>query len=403
MTQVNSTSTNGTLDVYLKDNFITQVEYDLLIEPKNQENSWFNIIDGNQNWTISKEKQDNFYLIITKILDDIKSKHNHNSDKLFDLSFIHFPNLNFKYLKSIFNTKDSMVSFWKAVFYGKSYFIDIQFECKIVFEECTFNNEITFKKSTFNSIVNFKNVTFKEMANFRGVSFDEWVSFNNITVYKTLDFTYSRTNDFIDFSDSKINNIDLEHSRFDSIGFLHIKGLDKNKNEIPLTKKHFANKESARLIKAHFEKQGNITEANKYFVIEQEKYIEELKDKANVTEGGKRTKLLPLRLNKYISNFGTDWVRATAVLFIFAVVSNLIYGLFNDKLVSIFPLTSLNWIENIKDYLNTLVKMVNPLNAFKAKDNIFEDYEFFGAIVRIGSAAIIYQIIIAFRQFTRRA
>lgn len=385
---------NKTIEQFLKNKKINQEEYDIFFEDKSswlsREYSPTDIWDASDTevepMSEKIKKQFIFYpKTIQKIIDLQKD------EAEIDLSYIQF--INFK-ISDYFSDKiiKGGISFQKATFSQEA-----------VFKECTFKDKVTFKNSKFHSIVNFKNVIFKEMANFRGVSFDEWVSFNNITVYKTLDFTYSRTNDFIDFSDSKINNIDLEHSRFDSIGFLHIKGLDKNKNEIPLTKKHFANKESARLIKAHFEKQGNITEANKYFVIEQEKYIEELKDKANVTEADKMIKRVPLYLNKYISNFGTDWVRATAVLFVFAVLSNLIYGSFNDKLVFIFPLDSSNWVENIKDYLNTLVKMINPLNAFKAKDNIFKGYEAFGAIVRIISAAIIYQIIIAFRQFTRRA
>jgi hypothetical protein len=189
----------------------------------------------------------------------------------------------------------------------------------------------------------------------------------------------------------------------DNAIFIDIKGLDENDNEVVINKNNFTNKESARLIKKKKKKQGNITEANKYFVIEQEKYIEELRSKENITEGGKWTKLIPLYANKCISNFGTDWARAVLFLFIFAVLSNLIYGSFNDKLVSVFSLDLSKWIEITKDYLNTLTKMVNPLNAFKAKDNIFENYEFFGAIVRVTSAVIIYQIIVAFRQFTRRA
>jgi len=369
----------------LNENKITQDEYNILFE--------------------KTECKEGFLEAFNKVIQILKGvDHLH-------LDYIAFPNVPklsdfYSYIIGILGTRYSEnlreIGFWKCNFYSEINIREVNIKHHLHFGNAIFHKKVNFNKSIFEKRIDFLETKFYCNVTFGGVKFKDEASFWDSKAYQLIAF-YSITCSKI-FSINKLffNKIDIHNAQFTEANFLELSGYQDKKNT-SLYKTNFANKESARLIKAHFEKQGNITEANKYFVIEQEKYLEELKDKANITEGNKPIKLIPLYLNKYISNFGTDWIRAVLVLLVFAVVSNFIYGLFNDKLVSIFPLTSLNWIENIKDYLNTLVKMVNPLNAFKAKDNIFEDYEFFGAIVRIGSAAIIYQIIIAFRQFTRRA
>jgi len=278
-------------------------------------------------------------------------------------------------------------------------------------------------------------------------------------------FNNAKFENFFILYNAKINTLDMEGIKYEDANLLHIVSINKNKKDEyqPLTKENFANKESARLIKAHFEDAGNITEATKYFVIEQEKYIEALSDKDNKTENGKMLKLIPLYLNKYISNFGIDWLSSTLTLFLFGFIALLSYmtlrysfltfpnefyisgewyqsnisntmslfgvlfliyfiNIYFDRLkkwfhpklveiykkyqkefyfVSIVAIGIFVYLLYDSNLFNLISKLINPINAFK-DDDTYNEYEAFGMIIRIMSATIIYQIIVAFIQFTRR-
>lgn len=356
----------------------------------------------------------------------------------YDLNSIHFAGFNCSdfFGKGI----DKPISFGSATFSDRTDFFNHIFSGKANFSYATFSGETRFLNATFSDEAYFFYAIFSGKASFRQVIFE-----------KIFLLSYA-----------KINTLDIENIKYEDANFLHIVGIDKNKKLHSLTKENFASKESARLIKAHFEEAGNITEANKYFVIEQEKYIEALRDKNNKTENGKTVKLIPLYLNKYISHFGTDWLRSVLSLFLFGFIalfsymtlrysfltfpnefyisgewhqSNilntmslfgvlfLIYFInisidefkqFRPKLVeiykkypkifyllSIFALAIFIYASYDSDLFNLISKLINPINAFK-DDDTYQGYEAFGMIVRIMSATIIYQIIVAFRQFTRR-
>lgn len=447
---------------------LTQDEFDILFCSKED---WFIINDsGKQDWSISFEKQNFFWNTFEKIkslfededaifLSDIDS---------YNFSFIKFPPIyiynsvmrkvafndqlsafpegkkinfykamfygNFFVINSLFDTS---LNFEESIFYGNTMFKNVVFEQKEVFKKSIFKQAVTFDNVDFNDITIFKNTIFENNAKFRGVSFNEWASFNSISSYKELDFTYSRSEDFIDFSNSNINNIDLEHTRFNSAGFLNLNGLNVHKEISVLNKSNFANKESARLIKAHFEKENNITEANKYFQIEQDLYIEQLKTE-KTADNNKWKNLFVLYLNKYVSYFGTDWVRPLLVIFSFGYLSSLVYGflqmgtedinfinskplllggfvysifvyyLYHKKLmvgliasiVVFFSILMDN--PNLIEMSNDISKLINPLNIFKPKANYFVNITMYGMLVKFGMSVLIYQFIMAFRQNTRR-
>ncbi len=273
-----------------------------------------------------------------------------------------------------------------------------------------------------------------------------------------------------DFTGLVFNKLDLTNIKFNDANFLDLIGLkgtiqilfNKNDNiydnkirdkilkyRTTLAKSHFSNKETARLIKAHFEKQNNITESNKYFNIEQELYIKHLRN--TPTEPRRFGTLLALRINKLISNFGMSWFRAfislvlISYIFMFGYIQLdgfldlkditikhfiskddlcytilMIIGWFffylctyikilTDKILFWLTLAigitiiiyNTNQYNDVLNYQNYLIQLTNPINAFKNM-NLYNGIEIYGAFVRITVVTIIYQFIVAFRQNTRR-
>lgn len=392
-----------------------QKQFAILFEDKT---TWYveNQCNG-QNWDILKLKK------FDKALKSFIESQSNN----YDLSYICFPMLNFDYF-FLENTITGDISFENAVFCGETYFVQTIFEGITNFSETVFLDAVYFTEAKFYQKVNFNKSVFKKDAIFSNSIFKNKLKFTEV------DF---RENAYLNAKNMSFNKIDIEGIYLTDPILLGLTGFGNNK-KISLSKDNFANKESARLIKAHFEKQNNITEANKYFVIEQEKYIEELRDKKNKHDGEKLTKLIPLCLNKWISNFGTDWVRAILFFMLWGIVAKSIFSalsgmwFWNLKLIIYFVLLFfIYWLtfKNTKASLglasllflsiflnligisnffietktiNEITIITNPINAFK-DDETFKDYEAIGAIIRIISATIIYQIIVAFRQFTRRS
>ena len=255
-------------------------------------------------------------------------------------------------------------------------------------------------------------------ANFSGVKFEKLADFSECCFYK------------INFINIKLNDAN----------FLHLSSLLNGHKDL-LDKDNFENRESIRLIKAHFEKQNNIRESNKYFTIEQEKYLEDL-DLNNSLEPNKNHTRFVLYLNKYISYFSTDWIRPLLVIFIFGFIASFFYNLiplpektnivlFSNNsnilwwstggflfsiLFYIIYLSKEWWlfimlilvyiillisIPETRSLTNDISKLINPLNIFKSKD-YFEHIAPYGMFVKLIMVTLIYQFIVAFRQNTRR-
>ncbi|GEM_PF-2546835 len=429
----------------LGDDKITQDEYDILFEDKS---NWLKkeylkkeIYDSDDSVFHAKFEetthQYRFYPdTLNKIIDLQKE-----SNKI-DLSYLIFLNFDFIRHIDLLNFKEN-ISFSNCKFYGSTSFMNTCFEKKVYFDNATFFGETDFSFTTFKMGGSFIKTNFRENAFFNDGTYTSDIVPNLSEMY----FRGSYFEKIIDFSNSSFDKLDLTNTFMNITNFNSIKNSNSNKTFIKI----FANRETARIIKSHYEKQNNILEANKYFVIEQEKYIDELKkNQDNKTEGNKWVKLIPLRLNKLVSNFGTDWVRAILFLMIFGFFSlfifmSLRYSLFTFphefymgegwhkdfdwfnifmSLIILLFAYRLSFIPaKIKyfyiffivfiligsyglffdsSFQNIISKLINPINAFK-DDDTFNGYEAFGMLVRIVSATIIYQIIVAFRQNTRRS
>jgi hypothetical protein len=409
-----------------------KIRFKILFEEKS---SWYaNNADGTINYKIRTIDDTSFNKYELALKDFINLQSN---EEQYNLNNIHFADFN---ASNFFGDNKINKNIWfeYSIFNGKARFRSVEFTCKAKFSNGMFYDVVRFNYATFHKEVMFDNVTFNDEARFIGTKFKEL-----FILYK-----------------SKCYNLNLENSKFEYVNLLNVKGLNDNQNEIIINKSNFANKETARLFKAHFEKTGNITEATKYFVIEQEKYIDYLRANKQ-TENGKWNKLIPLYLNKFVSNFGTDWVRSLLTLFLwgFVVMFGYMssgYSLFtypHQSYISdvwhtsntlntfiIFSIVLLGYIINLNidkilnykvsekfqkyhkvikytlaliititiicfydsNLFNHISKLINPINAFK-DDDIFKGYEAFGVLARVVSTAIIYQTILAFRQFTRRA
>ena len=432
---------NKTIRKLLHDNIITQDEYNILFEDKA---NWLN--QGYSSSEIHRLADKAFTKEFEKLLKEQKKYEDYKKalaktiniqskfEKI-DLSHIQFINYHF------YENMNTMFSFSNCKFYGTTSFMKSTLHKKVYFDNAIFYGYADFKNVTFEHYVNFKVTTFKDEANFWKATFNDDTNFRYATfqgetifqhaIFNEVDFSYSKAKSYIDFSESNFQKINLENSHFVNAKFLNL----QNKQGKHLYKENFSNKESARIIKDHFEKQNNIIEANKYFALEQNKYLEELKKSIHKNH---YKDFLVLWLNKYVSYFGTDWMRPLLSMFIFGYLASLGYGFFqigtesidftNSKLLLIGAfLYSLLvyyfyhkklWValiasilvfaslllgdSHLQDTNNNISKLINPLNIFKPKVNYFENIAIYGMLVKLGMSVLIYQFIMAFRQNTRR-
>lgn len=328
-----------------------------------------------------------------------------------------------------------LAHFMHASFLGSADFRNTSFKYGADFSDATFSNKANFDKSSFLSWSDFRDASFLDEAYFTDASFSGTTYFQNVLFSGIADFRAVNTTKLINFSDISFLTIDIEDSDFSRTSYLRMH-TKKNDKSLPLSVANFRNKESARLIKAHFEKQNNIAESNKYFKIEQELYLKELK-KSNYIEHQTATKFV-LYLNKFISDFGTDWIRTLFVMFSFGFITSffylfllekptllsntnntllwlgiglstsiVLYSSYHRKLWWVLGITFTSYIilifmiPDLRLISNDISKLVNPLNIFKTKD-YFEDIAPYGMFVKLIMATLIYQFIIAFRQNTRR-
>jgi hypothetical protein len=308
-----------------------------------------------------------------------------------DLSHIHFPLFN---IQDHFEEKlNKDIYFNNCVFYSleeiSSDFFTQKFDGICRFENSHFRGIVNFRGAVFNEKVFFNKCIFEQDVRFREATFNNEVYFNNVIAKKTIILSHVHFEEFFDASNMSFNKIDLEGTHFQDPLLLDLRAYE-NGHKAPLEPRHFANKESARLIKDHFEKQNNITEANKYFRIEQDKYLEEL-----INDGCWKNKgdIAVVFLNKIISNHQTSWLRVLLILCIYAFVVFIGYEYFKD-----FSTLKQGFLAS----LNKAVELIDPLNMFKRDNNLFENHQALGFAIRIFSLYLFWQFITAFRQNTRR-
>ena len=373
------------------------------------------------------------------------------------------------------------INFGNANFYKEMEFIRVTFEKRVNFEGANFYDNVNFHQAVFQEDKEglpveqygtifegvkfhgeaiFEDTSFEDDAKFFRVTFNKYTSFERTIFKKAFNLENSISKDLFYFFDVKIGNINLIGSDMQRMNFLNLKNIDSRKPE--LTKRNFKNKDSARFLKYHFELQNNITEANKYFTIEQEFFLDSLNDKSS-PEPRKDINKVTVYFNKYISYFGTDWVRPLFVLFGLGYFFILLYSLFNlDSInehryiiiksedykwmicglftsilsyllyiwnhkfsnlllliVLLYFIQALLTYANLRELSNSIVTLLNPLNIFnqdlyyeynvnsKYKEyliniNYFEKIALYGVIVKFITVSIVYQFIMALRNSTRR-
>ena len=345
------------------------------------------------------------------------------------------------------------IYFTGSIFKDEVLFEGVNFKEIMNFDKVIFEKKVNFSSSIFHKEVTFNEANFKdESTTFANITFKEYTSFQESKFYKYVTFENTSSLQIFNFYKVSIKKIDLIGSHFQKPIFLALTDID----EYILKKDNFENKETVRILKDIFEKENNFSEANIYYPIEQEFLIDLLKDN-KTSFPNKKLNLLSLYIHKYVSNFGTDWFRVLLVMIIFGILVGIIYNFFpilnaypclnnenfyllillffsillyyayytfkhnNIKYVFlsysiVFLFIFLIKIKNLtslKDISNYIIQLINPLNLFNADFyyyccgyykhvNYFEEFALVGVIVKAVTIALIYQFIIAFRNYTRR-
>ena len=270
------------------------------------------------------------------------------------------------------------------IFKDSIVFEEYTFKENISFNRCTFEKYVSFKETTFEDEVKFTNSVFKDDVDFSEVEFKADTYFNGVKAYKNIIFENAEcVSNSIDFSYMKVYRINLFKVNFQFAHFIQMQFFDTLAQEqLEPSKLNFINKDSARVIKATLDTQKNFKESHKYFAVEQELYLDELEKKKL------SFKSFPLKLDKFVSNFGTQWKRVLYILAIFTFVSNMfvtcIYG------GSIFD-------------VNRMIELVVPLKIFAIKsENDLGVSIWLLTLIRIISAYLFWQIVRAFRLDTKR-
>ena len=367
----------------------------------------------------------------------------------------HFSSTTFSALADFWGTTFSKeADFWGASFSDLAHFSDAIFLGFADYSSATFSGTADLSDASFKKLADFSNTMFMKPADLSGTSFSDLANFSNAMFFRLANFSSAifsglaqflgtSSESIINFSYASFNEVDFENANFHRPNFLHM-CTDADTHLLPLSQKNFSNKESARLVRAYFEQQNNITEANKYFKIEQELYLQSLNNKNTNKEGkemrveNKNTIRIALYLNKFVSDFGTDWIRTLIVMLGFSFLAGFFYVFISDDTVPILSQTRYAYLWTIigfilsvslyisyhfKTYLytwgiivvyilllllgsfrsivNDIANLINPLNVFNIQE-YFQDIALYGMMTKLIMVGLLYQFIMAFRQNTRR-
>ena len=354
-------------------------------------------------------------------------------------------------------TINKAFNFGNAIFYKRVEFIRAVFEKQMSFEGAIFEGDINFENSkfifenktddeievSFEGIICKKEAIFNSVEFFHKVSFFrarfyDYTSFKDVTFHDEVDFENTVSKDIFFFHNVKLGKISLIGSHLENANFLRLKDKDKK----VLQKGNFQNKDSVRLVKAQYEKENNITEVNWSFPLEQEFYLDLLKKEKSYYPSNNINRI-SLLIHKYISNYGTDWVRVLIILFGIGFLLSFIYTFFhiqfpqdvifnkNEKKLLIFGIFFsiiiyylfyqnqrihklllfifiMYYIQGMFEFdilqstTNKIATLVNPLNIFKSNKEYFKDIALYGIFVKAIISTLVYQFIISFRNSTRR-
>jgi len=360
---------NSTIKKLLTTNQISQKEYDVLFQDKNDFPS--NQIDY-FNQTLQK--------VIT--LQPV-SQYALNLDYII---FINFELENFNLPKNIdFNYN---LFYGKTDFSSENYKNNSQHKVSLQVYNCTFMGKLVFIDTDYD-YMHFNEVEFYNSIHFSDTSFSD-ISITASYIHKSISFENFK------FETLNLEGSHLPHSIFKNLSSSNKKELKDN---------NFYNKETLTIIKTSFEKQKNISESNRFFALEQDKYLYSLVFKdLNLEKLNTKIKKLqtilkniwrekgtifPLFLNKVISSHGTSWIKVLGWVLSFTILVYIFHeGLPNSK-------------KELIQLPHKAVELIDPLKIFK-DDYLYKSKEFWGYVVRIITLYLFWQFIVSFRQNTRR-
>ena len=155
--------------------------------------------------------------------------------------------------------------------------------------------------------------------------------------------------------------------------------------QIPST----SSRETYRMIKASFDKEGNTLEGNKYFALEMKAYERELKE-----NGGTKSERFLLWVNRATSDYGQDFIRPILILVFFNLFLAFNVFLYKNANREVFNSRLLSWIS---DFLNIFAGLILPFKEF-----LIKGHDFLTLIITIINGVLIYQTIVALKRKTRR-
>jgi len=275
------------------------------------------------------------YLTINEILientifkDKFEFKHNH-------VKRLVITNSNFEKIADLYDSSFSMFTIKKSIF-----------DDFVGFEECSFgdidDNDTKYLSSfiyaTFLSFVNFRNTNFKSGLDIKNINLKEPPNFLNTVINPTN-----------------------------------------------------SNRETFRIIKNSFDKNGNFIEGNKFFVLEMNKYKEELSDKKLSQEK------LMLWFNDVISGFGQSYLKPISWIFALSVIYTLLtISHESNYLYKIFPPAN-DYIQEITKGANTIATNILPFEKF-----LREGMELISLLFYILFSSLIWQTIVSIKRKTKR-
>jgi len=318
----------------------------------------------------------------------------------------------------IFNNK---FLFRKCIFKKNVWFKSTQFLSTTSFKGSFFERKVRFHFSEFNTSVIFENTVFKDLADFYYANFYETQQFHltdflsvtifsNVTFHKQAQFLYNKVSfqSIISFESAAFNqSLDISRANFwcklsfwnveiekfplemwlyqtDDIRPKKLDSFDEARKRI---------RESYRIIKNEFTKEGNSIESLQYYSYEMGMYEKEIENEKKI-----ENRLL-VWLNKKSNNFGTSWKNGivftllTTLLFYLLFLLTFSPDLYFECSWEAFSMT----IKHFFEFLNVAKWDIKPFGI--------ENYSWGYIVLFIGRLFIAYgyyQTVQAFRKYGRK-
>lgn len=414
--------------------------YYILKELLDTENEYCILHCDKSNWSNLKDKEFKFrYDIFWDEINNIILKNNERNDLIREHGEAHyvmapyvFENINFSFFnfKKLGNssyttyTPDGDENGIYNIFNGLEPNIDI------IFNNCIFEEEIDFTSLRFAN-----NITFKETCNLKkGINFSNNSFTHNITVkaVNNIDINCKNTifDKYIDFSNLKINSLLLSNTTFnENINLMEstlslpldlTNTIIKSNINFLNFKSEVANRQTARILKNEFDKQGDIIEANIFYAKEMKMREIELSPSKNFFDW------IVFKVHNISSKHSQDWLLPLLWILVISIMyTHLQFFTLNIKnelntlpmvvnllllIILIFDLKKLERITIVvfsyliygaitKDWtLYCVSNNINPFSIMTGEEKLTSHLLIYKIII----AYLIYQLVISIRQNTKR-